>query len=132
MALKAVVLPAPFGPMRPTIEPSATSRETSSSATIPPNRSRAWSSARRRTSVRRLERAAAGGLHPGEHPGRRGAVREACEQLREERVGPPAFGRVEQLAGAPALEDVHGAAPDVDHLTCDRLRLVGAERDDDR
>src|SRR5919204_1331552 len=38
MRLKTVVLPAPFGPIRPTISPSPTSSETSSTATIPPNR----------------------------------------------------------------------------------------------
>src|SRR5829696_9700461 len=38
MMLNAVVLPAPFGPIRPTIWPSGTSRETPSRATIPPNR----------------------------------------------------------------------------------------------
>jgi hypothetical protein len=36
--LKSVVLPAPFGPIRPTIWPDCTSKETPSSATIPPNR----------------------------------------------------------------------------------------------
>src|SRR5579884_430884 len=89
IALKAVVLPAPFGPIRPTIEWSSTSRETSSSATIPPKRSRACSSVRRATSVRRLQRAPAGRLHPREHPGWRSAVREAREQLGEERVRLP-------------------------------------------
>src|SRR5256885_16097269 len=38
MTLKAVVFPAPFGPIRPAIWPSSTSKETLSSATIPPNR----------------------------------------------------------------------------------------------
>ena len=38
MTLNAVVLPAPFGPIRPQIWPRATSRETPSSATMPPNR----------------------------------------------------------------------------------------------
>ena len=38
MTLNAVVLPAPFGPIRPTICPSGTSKETPSRATIPPNR----------------------------------------------------------------------------------------------
>src|SRR4051794_30227083 len=38
MMLNAVVLPAPFGPIRPTIWPSRTSSETPSRATIPPNR----------------------------------------------------------------------------------------------
>src|SRR6185312_10958774 len=43
----AVVLPAPFGPIRPKIVPSSASRETSSRATIPPNRSDAfWSESR--------------------------------------------------------------------------------------
>ena len=37
--LKSVVLPAPFGPIRPVIVPSSAANETSSSATIPPNRS---------------------------------------------------------------------------------------------
>src|SRR6185437_11864978 len=123
MALNAVVLPAPFGPISPTIEPSATSRETSSSATMPPNRRRTWSSARRATSVCRLQGPAAGRLHSGEHPGRSGAVREAREQLGEERVGlPPLVGR-EELAGAPAAQRVDRSAPDVEHLARDRLRL---------
>src|SRR3954447_10282190 len=38
MQLNAVVLPAPFGPMRPTISNSLTSRVTSCSACSPPNR----------------------------------------------------------------------------------------------
>ena len=38
ITLNAVVLPAPFGPIRPTIWPSSTSNETPSRATIPPNR----------------------------------------------------------------------------------------------
>ena len=38
ITLKSVVLPAPFGPIRPTIWPGSTSSETSSMATIPPNR----------------------------------------------------------------------------------------------
>src|SRR5881296_3200870 len=36
--LKSVVLPAPFGPMRPTICPASTSKETESSARMPPKR----------------------------------------------------------------------------------------------
>ena len=38
MQLKSVVLPAPFGPIRPQIAPRATSKDTSSSAVTPPNR----------------------------------------------------------------------------------------------
>ena len=38
ITLKAVVFPAPLGPIRPTISPSPTSNETSSSATMPPKR----------------------------------------------------------------------------------------------
>src|SRR4051812_24143917 len=38
MQLKAVVLPAPFGPIRPTISNSLTSSETSCSACRPPKR----------------------------------------------------------------------------------------------
>src|SRR5262245_19420202 len=39
MTLKAVVLPAPFGPISPETIPLATSKETPSRATIPPKRS---------------------------------------------------------------------------------------------
>ncbi len=38
ITLNAVVFPAPFGPIRPTISLSSVSNETSSRATIPPNR----------------------------------------------------------------------------------------------
>jgi hypothetical protein len=38
MQLKQVVLPAPFGPINPVIWPSATSKDTSFSAVMPPNR----------------------------------------------------------------------------------------------
>src|SRR5215218_6206645 len=38
MTLKAVVFPAPFGPISPAISPCSTSSETSSSATTPPKR----------------------------------------------------------------------------------------------
>src|SRR5690242_11838423 len=38
MALKQVVLPAPFGPIRPRISPSLMSKETWSRAVRPPNR----------------------------------------------------------------------------------------------
>src|SRR5215469_7371139 len=37
IALSAVVLPAPFGPMSPTMRPSSTRRSTPSSATVVPN-----------------------------------------------------------------------------------------------
>src|SRR5262245_15234204 len=40
MQLKSVVLPAPFGPIRPTMRPGATPKETPSSATMPPKRTR--------------------------------------------------------------------------------------------
>src|SRR3954470_15380567 len=38
MQLKSVVLPAPLGPIRPTMRPGATSNDTPSSATMPPKR----------------------------------------------------------------------------------------------
>ena len=38
MQLKSVVLPAPFGPIRPQIAPWATSKDTSWRAVTPPNR----------------------------------------------------------------------------------------------
>src|SRR5258708_331558 len=38
ITLNSVVLPAPFGPTRPTISPSPTASETPSSARTPPNR----------------------------------------------------------------------------------------------
>ena len=40
MTLNAVVLPAPFGPMRPEICPFSTSNDTPSRATMPPKRKR--------------------------------------------------------------------------------------------
>ncbi len=42
-------MPAPFGPINPTISPSPTSNETSSTATIPPNRSVTCSTSSRAT-----------------------------------------------------------------------------------
>ena len=48
------------------------------------------------------ERLAAGGLHPGDHPGRRGAVGEACEQLAEQRVGVPAARRSRRARPPPS------------------------------
>ena len=36
--VEEVVLPAPFGPIRPATTPRSTSKETPSSATMPPNR----------------------------------------------------------------------------------------------
>src|SRR5919206_64420 len=43
MTLKHVVLPAPFGPIRPRISPLYRLKLTSLSATTPPNRSVTWS-----------------------------------------------------------------------------------------
>src|SRR5262245_36133867 len=45
--LKNVVLPAPFGPMRLTIDPSGTAKSTSSTATRPPNSLRSAIASRR-------------------------------------------------------------------------------------
>src|SRR2546421_8847730 len=42
MQLKIVVLPAPFGPISPTMWPRSTSNETSSLATSPPKRLVTW------------------------------------------------------------------------------------------
>src|SRR5579872_71521 len=47
MTLNAVVFPAPFGPISPVTEPSCTSSDTSSSATMPPKRREACSRERR-------------------------------------------------------------------------------------
>src|SRR5439155_22282737 len=49
MTLNAVVFPAPFGPIRPTISPTATSSDTPSSATMPPKRLLTLSTSRRGT-----------------------------------------------------------------------------------
>src|SRR4029079_10494913 len=54
--VRAAVVRAPWGPIRPKIVPSCASRETSSSATIPPNRSEAFWSERRPISVARTLR----------------------------------------------------------------------------
>ena len=63
-------------------------------------------------------------------PGARNAVGEAGDELAEQRVGIPFLVALEQLACAPADERVDRAAPDVEHLAGDRLRLVRAQRDD--
>jgi hypothetical protein len=49
ITLKAVVFPAPFGPIRPTISPGSAVKETPSSATIPPKRFVTFSTSRRGT-----------------------------------------------------------------------------------
>src|SRR5207253_2900117 len=45
------VLPAPFGPISPTISPGSAANETSSSATIPPKRLETFSTSRRDTAA---------------------------------------------------------------------------------
>ena len=59
--LNIVVLPAPFGPMKPTMWPAATENETRSSATMPPKRtdtfstsSKGWTMARPRAGWLRM------------------------------------------------------------------------------
>src|SRR5438093_11270559 len=52
MTLNAVVLPAPFGPIRPAIWPRSTENETSSRATTPPNRREMFSSSSSANSLR--------------------------------------------------------------------------------
>ena len=47
MTLNAVVLPAPFGPISPTISPASAVKETASSATMPPKRFETLSTSRR-------------------------------------------------------------------------------------
>src|SRR3954452_11465208 len=78
------------------------------------------------------KRAPAGRLHAGHHPRWRSAVREARPKLAEERIGVPALIALEELAGRPAAQRVDGAAPDVEDLARDPLRLVCCERDDER
>src|SRR3954470_21867173 len=61
MQLKMVVLPAPFGPMSPTISNSPTVMETSRSACRPPKRMEtSWVS---RTGIDALRAGAAAGVH---------------------------------------------------------------------
>ena len=109
--------------------PSGTSKETSSSAAMPPKR-RCACSTRKHQSAACSERPPADCM-PAIIPGGEAPFGKRDEHLAEQRVRLPALRRVEQLTGAPARERVHGAAPDVEHLAGDRLRLVGAERDDD-
>src|SRR5262249_8241965 len=52
MQLKSVVLPAPFGPMRPTMSPSSMTKDTSLLATRPPKRLVTEASSRRDGMVR--------------------------------------------------------------------------------
>src|SRR6478735_8289853 len=78
MTLKAVVLPAPFGPIRPEIVPFATSNDTASSATMPPKR-RVTSLTERSIGAGSYWGGRAGALgQPGreEHPRARGAEEE--------------------------------------------------------
>ena len=66
--LSIVVLPEPFGPIRPTISPRSTSNDTSSTATRPPNALRRFAIVQRR---RRSAAIAAGPASDGT-PERRG------------------------------------------------------------
>src|SRR5918992_731340 len=52
MTLKSVVFPAPLGPISPPIVPSSSASETSSRATMPPNRRVTFSTVRRDTGRR--------------------------------------------------------------------------------
>src|SRR3954471_4556063 len=88
MQLKAVVLPAPFGPIRPTISNSLTSRLTSCSACRPPKRID-----RSRTSSTDM-----GALHRS-----RSAVRVVVH--REASTLQPALDRRDALADPARVED---------------------------
>src|SRR5262245_44732257 len=101
--LNSVVLPAPLGPMRPTIWPSATSKLTSSRATMPPNRTVRWRTDRttgREGDTTALIRAQAEGCQIGGGPLRsRSASRVGAQ---------PALPQVFPLAGVladPAAQD---------------------------
>src|SRR4051794_9777838 len=111
MQLNAVVLPAPFGPISPTISNSLTSSETSSSACSPPNRID-----RSRTSSTDT-----GALHSA-RPGVLVAVQ------REPPAGQPAGQRRELLPDAARVQD-DGEQQEqrADELRCVGLRVVAAE-----
>src|SRR5262245_9875117 len=118
MTLNAVVLPAPFGPMRPATEPRETSNETPSRATMPPNRS-VTSRTERSITAPILRGVSARGLRQtgrAEH-------READRSGEEDRAHGDEHRR--HLAGAVLSADA-GAEPGV--YLPERVRALCVER----
>src|SRR5579864_2281538 len=146
--LKSVVLPAPFGPISPTISPSRTVNETPSTARSPPNvRDRPETSSTAPPPQQRAEPPREDGTEPPredgvEHPVRqiRGhededrAVEEQPvffqepERLRQHRQRHAAQDRPDEGAGAPE----HRIREDRHSLAEGRLRGVDQIREVDR
>src|SRR5438094_7768624 len=124
--LKQVVLPAPFGPIRPTISPLSTVRSTRLTAASPPKRRVSSRVSRRATkSGRRTRRGRRGGPPPlelGEFPGQRDepAGQEEDRQQhrdREEdrlvRASPEGLGEQRQKGRADDRADEVSAPADI-------------------
>ena len=105
MMLKNVVLPAPFGPMRLTIEPSGIVRSTSLTASRPPNRFVTRSHAAEVSILRAPAR-----VRQVSDPGGPSARRPALESL-------------DGLVGCPRIE---GSVADSGDRTAQRIRPSGS------
>src|SRR5256885_10764070 len=93
MQLKMVVLPAPLGPISPTIWPRSTSNETSSLATSPPKRLVTWRTSSRLIGAPRPTGTSAGpprGRGPAwERPGARPAKYRSIQDVSSGILPPP-------------------------------------------
>ena len=104
MTLKVVVLPAPFGPMTPTISCGLTSSEMSVRAWMPPNALL--------TLVQRQQRQLSGRAHarpPQRESAERGAVEQALPAHQQHRRS--AARRTRRTASPPGSADIPAASP---------------------
>src|SRR5437588_2571725 len=124
MTLNSVVFPAPLGPISPTISPSATANDTSSTARSPPNATETRSHSSMPPPPEPRAQDAVGQIDRHQHQG--GAVHEQpvlaeeAERFREDRQDDAAEDRPEE-GGGPAEDRVR---EDVDRFGETRLRRV--------
>ena len=106
MTLNAVVLPAPFGPIRPEMWPSSTSNETPSSATMPPKRSVTSRTSRGAPSARYPKRASGNTATTGRSHRSRRDDYDRCDGSAGHRRGSRVPGRAPRLdRGEPPRGD---------------------------
>src|SRR3954452_561634 len=123
IALKQVVLPAPFGPIRPRISPGRMSNETSSSATTPPNRIVTFRSASSASAGAATVSVSVSGMC--------GPLLELLEPF-VELLGAHAAARREH-ALRPEVGEQHEQHPEDQHPEVgERAEQLGQVRDDDR